>query len=192
MSKATEQVVADMEKRIQQKIDLYFSAYQENMRKLIETSGWKQSPDVCALFQHMCDYPPLTLDEDDYRPQLKYKQPVTEEERCVAKRPSGTQCTRRKKKGCNYCGTHLKTNEHGQNVADGQNKNGQTNANGQTEQNIESVPSICKTTLSIQEYQGIYYHMDKDGNVYCAEDVMNNYPYPRVIGNYSQGNMTWC
>jgi hypothetical protein len=88
-------------------------------------------------------------------------------DRCCAKRASNEQCTRRKKEGCEYCGTHLKGTPHG--IVDAQNE--QKN----TTQKIE---------VYAQDIQGIVYYIDKNNNVYQAEDIISNKVNPKIIAKY--------
>ena len=113
----------------------------------------------------------MTLNKDDFMKRKRVKNVVPYFERCCAKRANGEQCTRRKKEECEYCGTHMKGTPHGL-VEDEENK--------QTMQKIE---------LWAQEIMGIVYYLDKFGNVYQAEDIVNNKVNPKVICKYAKTKM---
>jgi hypothetical protein len=90
-------------------------------------------------------------------------------DRCSAKRANNEQCTRRKKGGCEYCGTHVKGTPHG--VVD------LTSETKVTTQKIE---------VWAQDVQGIVYYIDKFNNVYQAEDIMLNRMNPKIIAKYTK------
>ena len=116
--------------------------------------------------QYIYDYERLSLNKDDFLKRKRVKNVVPYFDRCCAKRASSEQCTRRKKEGCEYCGTHMKGTPHGL-VENEENK--------QTTQKIE---------VWAQEILGIVYYIDKFGNVYQAEDIVNNKTNPKVIAKY--------
>ena len=119
-----------------------------------------------SLMQYIYDYERLSLNKDDFLKRKRVKNVVPYFDRCCAIRASGEQCTRRKKEGCEYCGTHMKGTPHGL-VENEENK--------QTTQKIE---------VWAQEILGIVYYIDKFGNVYQAEDIVNNKTNPKVIAKY--------
>jgi hypothetical protein len=123
------------------------------------------------LIQYIYNYERMILNKDDFMKRKRVKNVVPYFERCCAKRANGEQCTRRKKEECEYCGTHTKGTPHGL-VEDEENK--------QTMQKIE---------LWAQEIMGIVYYLDKFGNVYQAEDIVNNKVNPKVISKYTKTKM---
>jgi hypothetical protein len=58
------------------------------------------------------NYEKLRLGKDDFMKRKRIKSVVPIYERCCAKRANGEQCTRRKKDGETYCGTHIKGTPH--------------------------------------------------------------------------------
>ena len=74
----------------------------------------------------------------------------------VPKEASGEQCTRRKKDGCQYCGTHSKGTPHG--IV---NENEPTN-------------TTTKIEVSAIDIKGIVYYLDNKENVYDTEDIIAN------------------
>lgn len=81
---------------------------------------------------------------------------------CVAKRSDGVQCTRKKKKNCDYCGTHAKIEQL------------------QSEKN-QSPLSIQKMDVNAVVIHGIIYYIDVNNNVYHTEDILENKENPRII-----------
>ena len=91
-------------------------------------------------------------------------------DRCCAKRANGEQCTRRKKGGDTYCGTHIKGTPHS--IMD---------------EVIGEMPTTktVKVDIWAQDIKGIIYYVDKAGNVYDTEDIMKIDKYPkRIIAKY--------
>lgn len=87
--------------------------------------------------------------------------------------PSTEQCTRKKKAGCEYCGTHMKGTPHG--IIDDQVGTASGEETKQTTQKIE---------VWAQDILGIIYYVDKNYNVYQAEDIVGNKPNPKIIAKY--------
>ncbi len=154
-----------MEKRINKKIEVYTTAFKEKILERSSQLGIKDEQ-LNSLMQYIYDYERLSLNKDDFLKRKRVKNVVPYFDRCCAKRASGEQCTRRKKEGCEYCGTHMKGTPHGL-VENEENK--------QTTQKIE---------VWAQEILGIVYYIDKFGNVYQAEDIVNNKINPKVIAKY--------
>jgi len=154
-----------MEKRINKKIEAYTTAFKEKILERSSQLGIKDDQ-LNSLMQYIYDYERLSLNKDDFLKRKRVKNVVPYFDRCCAKRASSEQCTRRKKEGCEYCGTHMKGTPHGL-VENEENK--------QTTQKIE---------VWAQEILGIVYYIDKFGNVYQAEDIVNNKTNPKVIAKY--------
>lgn len=154
-----------MEKRINKKIEAYTTSFKEKILERSSQLGIKDEQ-LNSLMQYIYDYERLSLNKDDFLKRKRVKNVVPYFDRCCAKRASSEQCTRRKKDGCEYCGTHMKGTPHGL-VENEENK--------QTTQKIE---------VWAQEILGIVYYIDKFGNVYQAEDIVNNKTNPKVIAKY--------
>jgi hypothetical protein len=123
--------------------------------------------EASQLLQFIYDYDRLTFNKEDFQKRKRVKNFVPIFDRCSAKRASNEQCTRRKKEGCEYCGTHLKGTPHG--IVDNQN---------------ESKNTTQKIEVYAQDIQGIIYYIDKTSNVYQAEDIINNKVNPKIIAKY--------
>jgi hypothetical protein len=159
-----------MEKRINKKFENYITTLKEKIREKSIELGMNDEK-MNDLIQYIYNYERMTLNKDDFMKRKRVKNVVPYFERCCAKRANGEQCTRRKKEECEYCGTHMKGTPHGL-VEDEENK--------QTMQKIE---------LWAQEIMGIVYYLDKFGNVYQAEDIVNNKVNPKVISKYTKTKM---
>jgi hypothetical protein len=89
-------------------------------------------------------------------------------DRCCAKRASDEQCTRRRKEGSEFCGTHMKGTPHGIVV----------------ENTDESKVTTHKVEVWAQDIQGIIYYIDKHNNVYDTPDIVMNRVNPKIIAKY--------
>jgi hypothetical protein len=157
-----------MERRLNKKIESYISNFKDSIRdKATEMGMTKNNEQVNKLLQYIYDYERLSFDHTDFQKRKRVKNVVPIFDRCCAKRASCEQCTRRKKDGSEYCGTHMKGTPHG--ICDNKNDNKSTT------QKIE---------VWAQDIQGIIYYIDKIGNVYQAEDIVVNKVNPKIIAKY--------
>jgi hypothetical protein len=116
----------------------------------------------------------LSFNKEDFQKRKRVKNFVPVFDRCCAKRASDEQCTRRKKDGCEFCGTHLKGTPHG--VVDESN---------------EPKNNTQKVDVWAQDIQGIVYYIDKNMNVYQAEDIISNKVNPKIIAKYVRDGETY-
>jgi hypothetical protein len=116
----------------------------------------------------------LSFNKEDFQKRKRVKNFVPVFDRCCAKRASDEQCTRRKKDGCEFCGTHLKGTPHG--VVDESN---------------EPKNNTQKVDVWAQDIQGIVYYIDKNMNVYQAEDIISNKINPKIIAKYVRDGETY-
>jgi len=159
----------NMEKRINKKIEQYMCEFKDNVRKQIDMLD-KNAPELNKLLQYVYDYDRLVLEKDDFCKKKRVKNNVPYYDRCCAKKSSGEQCTRRKKcENVQYCGTHLKGLQDTQTLHDPPDPNG---------------AKTRKMEVWIQEIKGILYYIDKENNVYQAEDIINNVNNPKIIAKY--------
>jgi len=123
--------------------------------------------EINELIQYIYDYDRLTFNKEDFQKRKRVKNFVPIYDRCGAKRANNEKCTRRKKDGYEYCGTHLKGIPHG--IIDTQE---------------ETKNTTQKIEVQAQEIQGIVYYIDKNNNVYQTEDVISNKLNPKIIAKY--------
>ena len=155
-----------MERRLNKKIETYITTFKDCIRDKTTLLGIKNE-ETNHLLQFIYDYDRLVLQKEDFMKRKRVKNIVPFFDRCCAKKASGEQCTRRKKKTDEYCGTHLKGTPHG--IIDGQDDNTQ---------------SSQKVEVWAQDIQGIIYYIDKNNNVYQAEDIVSNKVSPIIIAKY--------
>lgn len=115
------------------------------------------------------DFNTLSFNKDDLQKRKRIKNIVPSNDRCIALRANLEQCTRRKKEGCEYCGTHEKGIPYG--VID-------------TGNICEPCLPSKKLEIWIQEIKGIYYYIDAFGSVYKHDDIIQNRKDPLVIAKY--------
>ena len=158
-----------MERRLNKKLESWISDFKDNIREKAEQIGISKNDQTNKLIQYIYDYDRLTFNKEDFQKRKRVKNVVPIFDRCCAKRASNEQCTRRKKDGIEYCGTHMKGTPHG--IIDNQSEN---------------KPSVQKIEVWAQDIQGIVYYIDKTYNVYQAEDIIVNKLNPKIIAKYSK------
>ena len=161
-----------MEKRLTTKVH----SYQLDFKNAIK--DWIDTQDVCItcgeknktsdFLKFVYDFTNLTLSKDDFRKRKRTKNQVPQYERCMARRANGEQCTRRKKDGACFCGTHIKGTPHG--IIDS---------------SQEETKKTVKIEVWVQDIQGINYYIDSDNNVYMPDDILSNSTTPRKIGKWT-------
>jgi hypothetical protein len=156
-----------MEKRLNKKIESYITAFKNDIKEKSSQIGFNNDESVNQLLVYIYDYAQPILSKEDFQKRKRVKNFVPIFDRCCAKRATNEQCTRRKKEGHEYCGTHLKGTPHG--IIDTQEENKVTT------QKIE---------VWAQDIQGIVYYIDKCNNVYQAEDILSNKINPKIIAKY--------
>jgi hypothetical protein len=183
-----------MERRISGKIDAYIIDLKDALSSKIRELGSAASAaaasesgaghDKCVTgttIDQLCkqlttfvyEYEKLKLTKEDFMKRKRVKNTVPIQERCLAKRANGEQCTRKKKEGCDYCGTHTKCVPCS--IMDDNEENGDKSKLNQQSVNIW-----------VQNIKGIEYFIDGSQNVYKHEDVINNSTNPRIIAKYSK------
>jgi|688.fasta_scaffold105210_3 outer membrane murein-binding lipoprotein Lpp len=136
-----------------------------------------QNKQVDGLFKQIIsfvyDYEKLKLTKEDFMKRKRVKNIVPSQYRCHAKRANGEQCTRKKKAGCDYCGTHTKgvPSSIMDDAADG---------------SSSAIVSQQNVNVWVQNIKGIEYFIDSKNNVYKHEDVIDNTANPQIIAKCSK------
>jgi hypothetical protein len=156
-----------MERRLNKKLENYITNFKDNIREKATQMGMTKNEQVNQLLQYIYDHDRLTFNKEDFQKRKRVKNFVPIFDRCCAKRASCEQCTRRKKDGYEYCGTHIKGTPHG--IVDLQN---------------EQKNTTQKVEVYAQDIMGIVYYIDKNNNVYQAEDIISNKINPKIIAKY--------
>jgi hypothetical protein len=156
-----------MERRLNKKTETYITTFKDNIREKVTQMGMTKHENINQLLQYIYDYDRLTFSKEDFQKRKRVKNFVPIFDRCCAKRANEEQCTRRKKEGCEYCGTHLKGTPHG--IVDNSD---------------EPKNTTQKIEVFAQDIKGIVYYIDKSNNVYQAEDIISNKINPKIIAKY--------
>lgn len=149
-----------MEKRIIHKVNDYIL----NIKKSLLEEDTKE--DMLKRIQLI---EPIQFEKGDFTKRNRAKNTIPLNDRCLARRANSEQCTRRKNKGCDYCGTHAKGVPHG--II--------TN---------ETEIKYKKQEVWAEDINGIIYYIDQNHNVYKTEDILNNIVNPRVIYKWKMNN----
>lgn len=164
---------AEMERRINAVVDNYVFNLKKAISCQFEMVSQKHAAATASVEEIKKDYAEimgfiysadkLKLSKEDFMKRKRIKNVVPMYDRCHAKRANGDQCTRRKKEGCNCCGTHAKGTPHGMFDM------------------LESSVKNIKVDTWVQDIKGIMYHIDGMGNVYDPEDIVANIVNPKII-----------
>lgn len=153
-----------MERRFKKKVDEYIGSFKNEILSELNNQQIDGS-----LHQHMHAFiqnlPDFQVTKEDFMKRKRVKNMVPMFDRCVAKRASGEQCTRRKKDDSVYCGTHCKGTPHGV-ISDS---------------DVQSVSNTSRVEVIARDIKGIIYYVDKNLNVYDPEDVLANSNNPKII-----------
>jgi len=156
-----------MEKRINDKVSNYIDRFKSEVKTYIKTNASIPLPDKSDLLKFIYDFETLEINKQDFIKRKRSKSVVPFYSRCIAKKSSGEQCTRKKRCDSNYCGTHDKNRPHGEiNECD-------------KEENI-----LKKVEIWIQPINGIIYYIDGKNNIYKTEDILSNSQNPKIIAKY--------
>lgn len=168
-----------MERRISKKVDDYLSSFKQDIKNLIIEHNLHHSDNGKMLLQSILDKPNLSFTPEDFIKRQRAKNTVSILERCSAKRANGELCSRKKKKGSIFCGTHCKGTPYGSI----DNPNDHINLSD----NILNIhpnptPPQLKINIFTIDIDGIIYYIDDNHNAYSMEDILLNKNNPQIIG----------
>jgi hypothetical protein len=156
-----------MDKRLNKKAESYITNFKDDIIEKAKQLNLINNDGCNHLIQYIYDYNRLAFSKEDFQKRKRVKNIVPIYDRCCAKRATGEQCTRRKKDGIEYCGTHIKGTPHG--IVDNQ---------------VENKVTTQKIEVWAQDIQGIIYYVDNLNNVYLPEDIVINKINPKIIAKY--------
>ena len=160
-----------MEKRINTKIEQYIGTFKTDVRNKVIELSFDQSEKVNELIEFVYEYQRLSILKDDLTKRKRVKNSIPSLNRCNARRANNEQCTRRRKEGSEYCGTHMKGTP-----------NGYLNVNECSECISRKIDVIA------EEINGIVYYIDSFMNVYKPEDIMSGKENPQIIAKCNKEN----
>jgi hypothetical protein len=159
-----------MEKRINLKIDEYIKTLKFDIRSKILQLEFCEFEKMIELIEYVFEYQRLQILNDDLSKRKRLKNSIPSQNRCNARRANDEQCTRRRKEGNEYCGTHAKGTP-----------NGILNTN-------ECREVFKKIEVIAEEINGIVYYIDSFLNIYKSEDIMSGKENPQIIGKCTKIN----
>lgn len=162
-----------MEKRLNKKIADWCVQFKDNLRSKINELSFNDKDKTNELFEYLYEYEKMTFDKDDLIKRKRIKNSIPSSNRCNARRANGEQCTRKRKEGCDCCGTHSKGTPNGFMLSAS-----------------EFDTSTKKLEVYAEDIGGIVYYIDKFNNVYMTEDVLKGIENPRIIAKTIKVNGT--
>jgi hypothetical protein len=173
-----------MEKRLSKKIETYQVDFKNAIKKWMDDSGSRiisnKSIDKTNDFlMFIYDYDGFSLTKDDFQKRKRIKNIVPHDDRCIAKRANGEQCSRRKNDDSTLCGTHTKGTPHGLYIQEGQGNHNNDGVGGEEHKEM-------KVQVWVEDIKGIHQYIDANHNVYLSEDIISNKKNPKVIAKWKK------
>ena len=161
-----------MEQKFKQKIGDYSSEFKNKIKDwLTEHKAEVRADDKTTndFLEFIFDYPSLIIEKNDFQKRTRTKNNIPNYERCCALRLNGERCTRKKRTGHEYCGTHIKGVPYGC---------------------IETKPVVetSKLEIWVEDINGINQWIDTKGNVYSTTDINSSVKNPRIISKWVKIN----
>jgi hypothetical protein len=182
ISEKSEQKNMKMETYMNKRIDEYIVGFKNDIKSKMSTLEIINHPNISEtevekmreFLEYIFEYPKLVLEKKDFNvsrrrtttqvnPNLENQVivlPFPAHMQCLAKRSDGIQCTRKKKKSCDFCGTHAKLDAI---------------------QRTTTPESIQRMEVSAEDIHGIIYYIDRYNNVYNTEDILEGKENPQII-----------
>jgi hypothetical protein len=153
-----------MEKIVNKGVEEYLTKYKSDIKTRISELKFNEGEKINKLLEFVFDYNRLIMKKEDLKKPIRTKTVIPSCFRCSAKRVNGEQCTRRRSKEGEYCGTHTKVLPYGV---------------FELANNDEDVKK--NITVTAENVQGIMYFIDPFLNVYNTEDILSCKENPRII-----------
>lgn len=158
------QIIIKMEKVLNKSIDEYLTKYKTDIINKMKDLKFNDDEKTNKLLEYVFNYNSLILKKDDLKKSSRIKTIIPSCSRCSAKRVNGEQCTRRKNKEGEYCGTHSKVLPYGVFEIKTDNETAKRNLN-----------------VMAENIHGIMYYIDSFLNVYNTEDILDGKEDPRIV-----------
>ena len=158
-----------MEKKLNLKSEQYFTAFKDSVREKIIELGFNEKSKINDLLEFVYEYERLIFSKDDLSKRKRVKNAIPMQNRCSAKRANNEQCTRKRKDGCEFCGTHAKGAPHGL---------------------AEVECAVCTKPIDVvaRNIMGLVYYIDKFMNVYKTSDIIEGKVDPEIIAKAKINN----
>lgn len=151
-----------MEKRLNTQAETYVIQFKESIKRKIAELDFSEKSKINDLLEYIFEVPRLTFVKDDFAKRKRIQNTIPVENRCNAMKSSNERCTRRRKDGSDFCGTHTKSTPHGE-------------CGHSTTSTKKSMEVVAR------EVNGIVYYVDIYNNVYRTEDILNNKENPQIV-----------
>ena len=165
--------IQNMEKKLNSKTEAFITAFKDHIRSKAIELEFAEKHKINELIEYVYEYERLQFNKDDLSKRKRVQNAIPTQNRCSAKRADNKQCTRKRKDGSEFCGTHTKGAPNG--VAD--------ELCGQCTKKLDVVAT---------EIMGIIYYIDKFNNVYKTEDILENKTNPAIIAKCQIINGKQC
>lgn len=143
-------------------LEKYLIQFKDHIKQKATEMDFNEKSKINDLIEYVYEYERLTFSKDDFVKRKRVQNIIPEDSRCIANKSCNERCTRRRKDGSEYCGTH-----HKHTTTDGQDQG-------------------KKLEVIAKEMEGIVYYVDEYQNVYRTEDILNEKENPRVVAKYEQ------
>ena len=153
-----------MNKRFNKKAEKYVTDLKSEICEKIKNIDIRN---INNVIEFIYEYPRLTFEKEDFVKRKRLKNSIPCENRCMAKKADNTQCTRKKKDNCDFCGTHSQSAPHG------------LICNNVDKKSIEVVT---------EDIKGIIYYVDNMQNVYRDVDIIDGKENPKIIAKYEKND----
>ena len=151
-----------MDKRMNVLLENYLIHFKNHIKQKATELDFSEKSKVNDLLEYVYEYERMTFSKDDFVKRKRVQNTIPEDSRCIANKSCNERCTRRRKEGSEYCGTHYK-----QSTPEGQDP-------------------VKKMDVIAKEMEGIVYYVDDFQNVYRTEDILNEKENPQVVAKYEQ------
>lgn len=163
-----------MERHINKQIKTYVTDFKAHIKQtVINLFPNESEPKINEFLQEIYNYECLALSKEDILKRKRIKNAIPGCNRCIAKRASGEQCTRKQKEGYEYCGTHVKGVPHGI-----------VSSISETNSDAE----LLTAEVVAKDIHGIVFYIDQFNNVYKTEDILNEKKNPEIIAKCEMVN----
>jgi hypothetical protein len=151
-----------MEKKLNSKSESFITSFKDSIRTKAIDLKFGEKEKINELLEYVYEYERLVFSKDDLSKRKRIQNCIPTQNRCNAKRADNKQCTRKRKDGYEFCGTHSKGAPHG--LAD-------------------DVCGVCTKKIDVvaTNINGIVYYIDKFNNVYKTEEILEGKIDPAII-----------
>ena len=151
-----------MEKKLNSRTEEYITKFKDDIRTKLIQLGITEKEKANELLEFVYEYDRLVFSKDDISKRKRIQNSIPTQNRCNARRADNKQCTRKRKDGYEFCGTHSKGAPYGM---------------------ADDTCGECTKKLDVvaKDVNGIVYYIDKFNNVYKTEDILAGKTNPAVI-----------